>query len=470
MSTEKGNGHLDGKMTAEEEARLNASERETFFNSAQQIIECGDVLNWFAGSWRKLVAGEEKNAKLLYLAATSRLFTTCMNVAVKGPSAVGKSNIRKTVLEFFPPEDVIAFTTLSEKALLYYEDDFKHKILSMGEAAGTEEREMQDYLLRELMSEGVLRYPVVMKSPDGKSMTTTTVVKSGPVAFMVTTTKAAMHQENETRMLSLEIDDSEEQTRRVLDKVAEIVGRNSATASINFEPWQDYQRWLAGGPCAVDIPFAKELGQEIVSAKAPRLRRDFSQILLAIKAHALLNQHHREIDDGGQVVADIDKDYVPVAELLGGIVSEASGVGIDKAAQETIDAVKVASADKGYEDGATAFEIAKLLKLDNSAAWRRLCVAMTKGYVTNLETRPRQRGKYRVTDQEIVPEPLLPSAGALRGAMQTVQSRKRSNKRQVIETLNDCASDCAIAPFANGGADVEPGAFEPDFDERDVAC
>ena len=367
MSTNgKGNAHLDGEMTAEEEARLNASERKALYESARQIIECGDVLNWFAGAWRKVVAGEEKNAKLLYLIATSRLFTTCMNGAVKGPSAAGKSNIRKTVLEFFPPEDIVSFTTLSEKALLYYEDDFQHKILSMGEAAGVEEKEMQDYLLRELISEGVLHYPVPMKV-EGGGFQTVTVTKHGPVAFLVTTTKAALHPENETRMLSLEVDDSEEQTRRVLDKVAEVLGRNSAKAVVDFEPWRDYQRWLAAGNCKVDIPFAKELGRLIVSAKAPRLRRDFGQLLLAIKAHALLNQHHREVDERGQIVADIDHDYAAVAELMGGIVSEASGVGVEKAVQETINAVKIATADRARDEGATAFEVAKLLKLDKSA-------------------------------------------------------------------------------------------------------
>ena len=43
-------------------------------------------------------------------------------------------------------------------------------------------------------------------------------------------------------------------------------------------------------------------------------------------------------------MAEIDTDYVPVAELMGGIMSEASGVGIETSVQETIDAVKIATA------------------------------------------------------------------------------------------------------------------------------
>lgn len=196
-----------------DEAAMSAKEeRAYFFELAKQIIECGDVLNLFIGSWHEIVAGEERNAKLLYLVATTRLFDQCMSAAIKGPSAAGKSNIRKTVLDFFPRQDVVSFTTLSEKALLYYQDDYAHKVLSMGEAVGTEEKSLQDYLLRELISEGILRYPVVQKV-EGKGLVTELVVKHGPVVFMVTTTKAALHPENETRMLSVEIDDSEEQTR-----------------------------------------------------------------------------------------------------------------------------------------------------------------------------------------------------------------------------------------------------------------
>ena len=99
--------------------------------------------------------------------------------------------IRKQVLEFFPPEDVISFVTLSEKALLYFEGDFPHKILSMAEASGLQEQQLQDTLLRELMSEGKLDYPVAQKI-DGQ-IVTTTIIKNGPVCFMVTTTKAALH-------------------------------------------------------------------------------------------------------------------------------------------------------------------------------------------------------------------------------------------------------------------------------------
>ena len=83
-----------GEMTEAERALYDAQDREQWAASARHIIECEDVLALFVQAWRKLVAGEEKNAKLLYLVATSRLFDKCMNAAIKGPSSGGKSEIR----------------------------------------------------------------------------------------------------------------------------------------------------------------------------------------------------------------------------------------------------------------------------------------------------------------------------------------------------------------------------------------
>jgi phage/plasmid primase-like uncharacterized protein len=171
---------------------------ERLARSAADIIACEDVLSRFADECGQVIAGERAATKLSYLSATSRLFEKAMHVVYKGPSAGGKSETRRRVLDFFPPEDVIAFTSLSEKALLFFEDDFAHKILSMGEAISNEEIKFQDYLLRELLSEDQLRYPMVQKQQDG-SLKTITIVKNGPVAFMVTTTRNSLNPENETR-------------------------------------------------------------------------------------------------------------------------------------------------------------------------------------------------------------------------------------------------------------------------------
>ena len=268
---------------------------------AHALIDCEDVLAAFADEFRKVIAGESALAKVLYLIGTSRLSDEPMHAVVKGPSSAGKSEVRGRVLEFFPPEDVISFTALSEKALLYMPDDLAHKILSMGEAQDNEQVKFQDYLLRELMSEGKLRYHAVQKR-DGEFVSIM-VEKQGPVAFMVTTTKNKLNAENETRMLSLEVDDSAAQTKAVLRKVAEVEGRNMRGHTIDYAPWHNFQRWLAAGERRVFIPFALTLA-DLLKPKSVRLRRDISQLFRAIKAHALLHRTASDVHAGRRDQSD----------------------------------------------------------------------------------------------------------------------------------------------------------------------
>src|SRR5262249_21008095 len=107
--------------------------------SARDIIASNNVLGLLTKAVSKYVVGEEQLVKLIALAATSRLFDKGMHVGIRGPSAGGKSEVRKRVLDFFPPECVINFTALSEKALLYFREGYEHKVLSMGEAQGPDE-------------------------------------------------------------------------------------------------------------------------------------------------------------------------------------------------------------------------------------------------------------------------------------------------------------------------------------------
>jgi hypothetical protein len=183
------------------------------------------------------MAGEERLAMLLYLVGTSRLLPKPMHAVIKGPSSGGKSEIRKQVLKFFPPEDVISFTAMSDMALVYHDRDFRHAILSMAEADGIRERARQDYFLRELMSEGKITY-TFSRSVKGLGRRTATITKQGPCCFLLN----RLHAENETRMLTLEVSDTEEQTRLVLHKIAEVEGGLSNESPIDYDGWHLYSR------------------------------------------------------------------------------------------------------------------------------------------------------------------------------------------------------------------------------------
>jgi hypothetical protein len=101
---------------AEKEAHKSAREA---WSACEQLARAPDILALFAREVGRRVAGEERTAKLLYLALTSRLLQKPVSIAVKGPSSGGKTYLTEQVLSFFPESAYHALTAMSERALAY---------------------------------------------------------------------------------------------------------------------------------------------------------------------------------------------------------------------------------------------------------------------------------------------------------------------------------------------------------------
>jgi len=93
------------------------------------------------------------------------------------------------------------------------------------------------------------------------------------------------------------------------------------------------------------------------------------------------------------------------------------------------------------DDGATAFEVGKRLRLDKSAALRRLRKAQDHDLVVNLEDRRGQPGRYRPA--EAVPEAadILPDPSTL---VQPAQPYDRTENSQADQSTNGCKNGCAL--------------------------
>ena len=86
------------------------------------------------------MVGEERCARLVYLAVTSRILAKPISVGIKGLTSSGESFTTETVLKFFPEDAYIALTGLSEKALVYMKEDFAHKTIVLYEASALREQ------------------------------------------------------------------------------------------------------------------------------------------------------------------------------------------------------------------------------------------------------------------------------------------------------------------------------------------
>ena len=383
-----------------ERAETEAASRKAW-ETCRGLAKEPDILGRFAAELaRSGVAGEEKIAKLLYLAVTSRLLERPVNVALKGPSSGGKSYLVERVLSFFPRSAYYALTAMSDRTLAYSEEPIKHRFLVIYEAVGMS-GEFATYLMRSLLSEGRVRYETVEKTSEG--MKPRLIEREGPTGLIVTTTAVKLHPENETRLLSLTVTDTQDQTRAVMAALAEEVGDTGLDLTI----WHVLQVWLESAKHRVWIPYAKKLAA-LIPPVAVRLRRDFGALLNLIWAHALLHQATRERDAEGRIVATIG-DYAAVRELVADLVSEGIEATVPTTVRETVEAVKrLRETSKG--EPVTVAELARELKLDRSAVSRRVRNAKDRGYLRDLEENQRKPSRLVPGDElpddlEILPRP-----------------------------------------------------------------
>ena len=342
-----------------------------------EIAKQTDILKAFSGTLAKAgVTGEERASELMYLALTSRNLKKPVSLGVKGPSSGGKSYVVERVLEFFPVSAYYTLTAMSERALAYSEEPLSHRFIVLAEAQGLSS-DFQSYLVRSLLSEGRLVYETVEKI-DGR-LQARRIEREGPTGLIVTTTAIALHPENETRYFSISVDDSPEQTARILAAEARQVSGQADSNTLSeedLEKWRSYQEWLTVTARPVVVPYAPVLSQ-LVPPAAVRLRRDFKAILSLIQAHALLSVANRKTDAHGRIVATLD-DYEQVRKRVRGVVMENAERGVSKQLRETIKAVaEICGADGEPQTGfkipeASIAQIAKRLKLDRSTAQRRV--------------------------------------------------------------------------------------------------
>ena len=385
---------LDIAETEEQERAREA------WAACQNLAESPDILAEFVRDLEKCrLVGERRNAKLLYLALTSRMLEKIVSVAVKGPSSAGKSYLVKKVLGFFPESACWSFSGMSEKTLFYTEEPLSHRHLFFAEAAGVG-GEFQDYIIRTLLSEGFLEYEFVEKTADG--LRPRRIRKDGPTGFITTTTRSSLFWENETRYLSLTVTDTRDQTRRVFRAISE-----ESVEEPDLTRWRALQVWLEGSERRVAVPYAGVLAEKMGDV-AVRLRRDFSVILSLIRSHALLHQATRKQDSEGRIVASIE-DYTWVRGLVADLVAEGVEATVPPIVRQTVEAVERLIRD-GDEEHATNRAVAEDLQIDKAAASRRVKVAVDRGYLKNLEDRKGRPARLVVgesmpEDAEILPAP-----------------------------------------------------------------
>ena len=411
----------EGKQSDRDARRPEAWER------CKDLAQEPHILDRFAEALDRCgVVGEARAANLIYLALTSRFLDRPISAVLKGPSSGGKSHLADKVLRFFPASAYHQLTGMSERALAYGEEPLRHRFLVVHEASGLAGG-VGAYLLRSLISEHRVRYETVEKNSDG-TFRTRIIEREGPTGLLLTTTAVRLDAELETRLFSIPIDDSREQTRAVLRALGEEHNaKEPRSQDGDVSAWLALQEALEGAEHRVVVPYAPALAKAIPPV-AVRLRRDFGAVLGLVKAHAILHQASRERDPEGRIIATLD-DYAVVRDLVADLLAQGVGASVPPTVRETVEAVRTLK--KGLPFGAPLRLLAEKLDLDKSSASRRVNEAIHRGYVRNEEKRRGRPALYVPGDPLPEEVEVLPPAGAL------------------------TAKRCSVAP-SNGGIGASP--------------
>jgi hypothetical protein len=382
--------------------------------AAGDLVHDPDILERFGKAVEACgLIGEVANAKILYLAHTSRLFERPVSIAIKGISAGGKSFTVETVLRFFPAEAYFERTGMSEHALPYSDENFQHRHIIVYEMAGMDS-DVVSYFIRTLLSENRINYETVEKTEDG--LKSRVIEKLGPTGVITTTTAASLHPENETRLLSLGVIDSPAQTAAVMMALGRRAASGGDSADGNMAAWESFQRWLALGERRVVIPFAVALSKKIPPV-AVRLRRDFSTLLALISAHALLHRSTRATDQQGRIIAT-PADYAAVHDLVAKLFAEGIEATVPPIVRETVEAVREVTVGVGVggvlegPQEVSLTLLAKKLGLDKNSAHHRVRKATERGYLVNREEKRGKPARIAIADPlpdelEILPDPAV---------------------------------------------------------------
>jgi len=280
------------------------------------------------------LVGEPSNALVGYLACISRKLGSPLAVLIQSTSAAGKSLLMDTVLALVPPEDRVHYSAMTGQSLFYLgETDLKNRILAIAEEEGVRQAA---YALKVLQSQGELTIASTGKDPATGMLVTQQYRVEGPVMLFLTTTAIDVDEELVNRCLVLTINESREQTRRILARqrsgrtLAGLVATSEAE-SIR-QRHQNAQRLLR--PLSVVNPYAEEL---TFLDDRTRMRRDHAKYLTLIEAITLLRQHQREIKtlrQAGAVVEYIEVTLEDIA-LANRLAHEVLGRSLDELPPQT---------------------------------------------------------------------------------------------------------------------------------------
>lgn len=270
------------------------------------------ILDKIVQSYNTVLVGEESNIKFLFCLYLSKDLARKyrLHAIIASQSSAGKTSIIRKISQPFQ-NYIVDYTDFTSAFLKRQTESLDGKVVLLEQLEKKNDQNKASLFdLKFLLSEGKLRIGVVDKDQKGKHQPRVLEVTGIPV-FVSTSTNMNIDPESLNRTFLMQVDESQEQTERIVDFTL----RSFATLGVN-DTWNEElkhltalaekYRELAHQINDIVIPFADKL-KKIIPVENLTIRRDLPKILSLTAVIAFVhasNRHRVQHNDGENFIVD----------------------------------------------------------------------------------------------------------------------------------------------------------------------
>lgn len=371
---------------SEMELTPQANEKAVQFLSNKRLLENIDKLLEQSG-----IVGEEENRKLLFILASSYKMPYLLHALIQGTSGEGKSHLLNSIAECMPQEDVMNLTRITSKSLYHYrEKELMNKLILIQDFDGLDEE--AQFAFREMQSAKFLSSSTVVKDMFGQTRGKMKQVQAH-FSSLTATTKAEVYYDNMSRSVVLGVDESQEQTLRIIKQ------QNMKIAGISSSESEQQAKQLLRNAMRVlksyEVvnPYADKL---MLPLEAKMLRRLNSQFQNFVSQITILHQFQRKTDDKGRLIATKEDIQKAVEIFFSSIVIKVDE--LDKSTRQFFERLKgyVKSQTGGTTHRFCIREVRQDLNMSKTSANKYFQTLQELEYIQAVEGSVNKGFKYQV--------------------------------------------------------------------------
>lgn len=374
-------------LYSEKELTPQAHEKAIEFLSNPKLMEKIDKLLEQSG-----IVGEEENRKILFVIASSYKMPNLLHGLVNGSSGEGKSHLINAISDCIPQEDVMNMTRITSKSLYHYkENELMNKLVLVQDFDGLDDEAQLAF--REMQSAKFLCSSTVVKDMFGNIKGKMKKVNAH-FSSLTATTQAEVYYDNMSRSIVLGVDESQEQTRRI------IKAQNMKIAGVSNKESEEQAKQLLRNvmrvlkPYEVINPFADKINLPI---EAKMLRRLNSQFQSFISQITILHQFQRKTDDKGRLIATKEDMHKAVEIFFSSIFIKVDE--LDKSTRQFFEQLKgyVKSQVNGTTHRFTTREVRQALNISKTSGFKYFEILQKLEFIQVVEGTPNKGFKYIIS-------------------------------------------------------------------------